>query len=120
MVTSRITSKAFMIDTLGLGNPNAVAVYVVKGARKTAVIDCGYASSYGNVMHGLRELGIEPSRVDYLIPTHMHLDHAGATGQLLRHMLRARVIAHEKAVPHLIAPTKLMVIGRASRRDKAL
>lgn len=108
MVSSRITNRTFMIDTVGLGNPNTVAVYVVKGARKTAVIDCGYASSYGNVMQSLRQLGIEPSRVDYLIPTHVHLDHAGATGHLLRHMPRAKVIAHERAIPHLVDPTKLV------------
>jgi len=108
MVTSRISNRAFLIDTVGVGNPNTVAVYVVKGSRRTAVIDCGYASSYGNVMQGLRELGIEPSRVDYLIPTHVHLDHAGAAGHLLRYMPRAKVIAHEKAVPHLVDPTKLV------------
>jgi glyoxylase-like metal-dependent hydrolase (beta-lactamase superfamily II) len=108
MVTSKITNKVFMIDTVGLGNPNTVAVYVVKGGRKTAVIDCGYASSYGNVMQGLRQLGIEPSRVDYLIPTHVHLDHAGAAGHLLMHMPRAKVVAHERAVPHLVDPTKLV------------
>jgi glyoxylase-like metal-dependent hydrolase (beta-lactamase superfamily II) len=108
MVASRITGRVFMIDTVGLGNSNTVAVYVVKGGRRTAVIDCGYASSYGNVMQGLRQLGIEPSRVDYLIPTHVHLDHAGAAGHLLRYMPRAKVIAHEKAVPHLVDPTKLV------------
>ena len=108
MVSSRITRRAFMIDTVGLGNSSTVAVYVVKGARRTAVIDCGYASTYGNVMQGLRELGVEPSRVDYLIPTHLHLDHAGAAGHLLRYMPRARVIAHERAVPHLVDPTKLL------------
>jgi glyoxylase-like metal-dependent hydrolase (beta-lactamase superfamily II) len=108
MVVSKITSRAFMVDTVGLGNANTVAVYVVKGSRKTAVIDCGYASSYGNVMQGLRQLGIEPSRVDYLIPTHVHLDHAGAAGHLVRHMPRAKVIAHERAVPHLVDPTKLV------------
>ena len=108
MVTSRITSRAYMIDTVGLGNPNTVAVYVVKGSRKTAVIDCGYASSYGNVMQGLRQLGVEPSRVDYLIPTHVHLDHAGAAGHLVRHMPRAKVIAHERAAPHLVDPTRLV------------
>ena len=108
MVTSKITGRAFMIDTVGLGNSNMVAVYVVKGARRTAVIDCGYASSYGNVMQGLRQLGIEPSRVDYLIPTHVHLDHAGAAGHLIRYMPRARVIAHERAVPHLVDPTRLV------------
>jgi glyoxylase-like metal-dependent hydrolase (beta-lactamase superfamily II) len=113
MVTSRITKRAFMIDTVGLGNPSTVAVYVIKGGRKTAVIDCGYASSYGNVMQGLRQLGIEPSRVDYLIPTHVHLDHAGAAGHLVRHMPRAKVIAHERAVPHLVDPTKLVESARS-------
>lgn len=108
MAPSRITNKAFMIDTVGMGNSNTVAVYVVKGGRRTAVIDCGFASTYGNVMQGLRQLGIEPSRVDYLIPTHLHLDHAGAAGHLVRYMPRARVIAHERAVPHLIDPTKLV------------
>lgn len=108
MASSRITRRAFMIDTVGMGNPSTIAVYVVRGGRRTAVIDCGYASTYGNVMQGLRELGVEPSRVDYLIPTHLHLDHAGATGHLLRHMPRARVIAHERAVPHLVDPTKLV------------
>lgn len=108
MATSRITNRAFIIDTVGMGNSNTVAVYVVKGARRTAVIDCGFASTYGNVMQGLRQLGIEPSRVDYLIPTHLHLDHAGAAGHLVRYMPRARVIAHEKAVPHLVDPTKLV------------
>jgi glyoxylase-like metal-dependent hydrolase (beta-lactamase superfamily II) len=118
MVTSRITGRAFMIDTMGLGNSSTVAVYVVKGGRRTAVIDCGYASSYGNVMQGLRQLGIEPSKVDYLIPTHVHLDHAGATGHLLRHMPRARVIAHEKAVPHLVDPTRLIESATSLFGDK--
>jgi len=108
MVSSRITPRAFIIDTVGMGSSSTVAVYVVRGGRRTAVIDCGYASTYGNVMQGLRELGIEPSRVDYLIPTHLHLDHAGATGHLLRYMPRARVIAHERAVPHLVDPTRLV------------
>lgn len=108
MVSSRITSRAFIIDTLGLGNSSTIAVYVVKGGRKTAVIDCGYASSYGNVMQGLRQVGVEPARVDYLIPTHVHLDHAGAAGHLIRYMPRAKVIAHERAVPHLVDPTRLV------------
>ncbi len=108
MASSKVTDRTYMIDTLGVGNPNTIAVYVVKGGTKTAVIDCGHASSYGNVLEGLRELGIAPSEVDYLIPTHVHLDHAGAAGHLLRRMRRAKVIAHERAVPHLIDPTRLI------------
>jgi glyoxylase-like metal-dependent hydrolase (beta-lactamase superfamily II) len=108
MATTRISGRASTIDTVGLGNPGTVAVYVVKGSRKTAVIDCGYASSYGNVLQGLRELKVEPSRVDYLIPTHVHLDHAGAAGHLIRYMPRAKVVAHERAAPHLVDPTRLV------------
>ena len=108
MVSSRITQRAFLVDSLGLGNPGTVAVYVVKGPSKTAVIDCGYASSYENVLQGLRDLGVDASSVDYLIPTHVHLDHAGGAGHLLRHMPRAKVIAHDRAVPHLVDPKRLV------------
>ena len=108
MVYSKVAERTYMIDTIGAGAPGTVAVYVVKGARKTALIDCGFASTYGNVMQGLRQIGIEPSRVDYVIPTHAHLDHAGATGQLLMHMPKATVVAHERTVPHLVDPAKLI------------
>ena len=120
MAYSRITRKAFMIDTVGLGNPSTVAVYVVKGARKIALIDCGYASSYGNVLQGLRKLGIEPSSVDYIVPTHVHLDHAGAAGHLLRYMSRAKVIAHERAVPHLVDPAKVFESAKSVFGEKLI
>jgi glyoxylase-like metal-dependent hydrolase (beta-lactamase superfamily II) len=96
-----------MIDTMALGQPNTVAVYVLKGA-KTALIDCGYASSYETVLAGLASVGVSPSDVDYIIPTHVHLDHGGAAGHLLKRMPRATVLAQEKGVPHLIDPTRLV------------
>lgn len=107
-----------MIDTIGAGAPMTVAVYVVKGGRKTALIDCGFASSHGNVLQGLRQIGVEPSKVDYLIPTHVHLDHAGATGHLLKHMPRATVIAHERAAPHLVDPAKLVASATSMFGEK--
>lgn len=81
-------------------------------------MDCGYASSYQNVLAGLAEAGVMPTDVRYLIPTHVHLDHAGAAGRLLKEMPNADVIAHEKSTPHLIDPTRLiesstMVFGKA-------
>ncbi len=84
-----------------------MAVYLIKGSRVT-MVDCGYASSYGTVLQGLSEMGIGPSEVRYLIPTHVHLDHAGAAGYLLRKMPNAQVVAHEKAVPHLVEPSRLI------------
>ena len=96
-----------MVDTVALGRPGSVAAYVLKGS-KVALVDCGYATSSGTVLEGLRELGITPSEVDYVVPTHVHLDHAGGAGELIRHMPRAKVIAQERGVPHLVDPTRLI------------
>jgi len=107
MAVSRVGAKVSLIDTIGVGQPSSIAVYAVRG-EKTALIDCGHASSYENVLRGLEGLGIMPSDVDYLVPTHVHLDHGGATGHLLRKMKNARVLAHERGVPHLVDPTRLV------------
>ncbi len=107
VTVSRVSDRVFMIDTLALGKPGAVAAYVLKGS-KTALVDCGYATSAMTVLEGLRELSLSPSDVDYVIPTHVHLDHAGSAGEIIKHMPRAKVIAHERGVPHLIDPTRLI------------
>jgi glyoxylase-like metal-dependent hydrolase (beta-lactamase superfamily II) len=106
-VASRVTDSVFLIDTVALGSRKTVAAYVLKGS-KIALVDCGYASSAETVLGGLLELGIPPSEVDYLVPTHVHLDHAGAAGYLLPHMPKAKVIAQERGVPHLVDPTRLI------------
>jgi len=84
-----------------------VSAYLVKGPKPT-LVDCGYASSYENVLAGLAEAGVMPTDVRYIIPTHVHLDHAGATGRLIREMPNAEVVAHEKGAPHLVDPTRLI------------
>ena len=109
-----------MLDTYALGQPGTVSAYLVKGP-KPALIDCGYATSYENVLGGLAEAGVMPTDIRYLIPTHVHLDHAGAAGRLLKGMPNAEVIAHERGVPHLIDPTRLIesstkVFGEAIMR----
>jgi glyoxylase-like metal-dependent hydrolase (beta-lactamase superfamily II) len=96
-----------MLDTHALGLPGTVSAYLVKGPKPT-LVDCGYASSYKNVLAGLAEVGVMPSEVRYLIPTHVHLDHAGAAGRLVREMPNVEVIAHERGVPHLVDPKRLI------------
>jgi len=96
-----------MLDTYALGQPGTVGAYLVKGP-KPALVDCGYATSYESVLKGLAEAGVMPSDVRYLIPTHVHLDHGGAAGRLIKEMPNAEVMAHERGVPHLIDPTRLI------------
>jgi len=107
MYATKVSDRVYMLDTFAWGQPGAVSVYLIRGP-KPALVDCGYASSYENVLRGLSEVGMTPNDVRYLIPTHVHLDHAGATGRLLKEMPNAEVLAHERAAPHLIDPTRLI------------
>jgi glyoxylase-like metal-dependent hydrolase (beta-lactamase superfamily II) len=116
LYATKVSERVYLLDTYALGQAGTVGAYLVKGPRPT-LIDCGYASSYGNVLAGMAEVGVMPTDVRYLIPTHVHLDHAGAAGRLLREMPNADVIAHERSTPHLVDPTRLvesstMVFGK--------
>ncbi|MDG6957233.1 MAG: MBL fold metallo-hydrolase [Nitrososphaerota archaeon] len=103
----KVSERVYLLDTYALGIPGTVGAYLLKGP-KPALIDCGYATSHESVLKGLAEVGVMPSDVRYVIPTHVHLDHAGAAGRLLREMPNAEVIAHERGVPHLVDPAKLI------------
>jgi len=117
MYATKVSERVYLLDTYALGQPGTVCAYLVKGPKPT-LVDCGYASSYQTVLAGLAEAGVMPTDVRYLVPTHVHLDHAGAAGRLLKEMPNAEVIAHERSVPHLIDPARLVesstkVFGKA-------
>ena len=107
MYATKVSDRVYMLDTYALGQPGTVSAYLVKGP-KPMLVDCGYASSYENVLRGLAEVGVMPSDMRYVVPTHVHLDHAGATGSLIKEMPNAEVLAHERGVPHLVDPTRLV------------
>jgi len=86
------------IDLLHLGRPHVIAAYEVQGV----VIDPGPESCLENL---LAELTEEPRA---LLLTHIHLDHAGATGALCRRYPQLTVYVHERGAPHLVDPEKLL------------
>lgn len=78
------------------------------------VVDVGPANSVSYLTRALSEMGI--TRIDYVLLTHIHVDHAGGLGKFLEHYPMARVVCHEKGTRHLINPSKLwegtqMVLG---------
>ncbi|BAJ50894.1 metallo-beta-lactamase protein [Candidatus Caldarchaeum subterraneum] len=101
----RVSEKVYLIDTRALGFEKIVACYLVMG-RKTALVDAGYSSTADVVINALKEMGV--TRLDYIIPTHVHLDHSGAVWRLAEHFKEAEVIAHQRAVKHLVDPSKLV------------
>ena len=81
-----------------------VAAYLVR-AKESALIDMGYASSAKTVLKDLERSGF--AKVDYLLPTHMHLDHSGACGTLASSFGGATIRVHPKGERHLIDPGEL-------------
>ena len=97
-------TNAIVIDTKMHGFEGITGAFVVRG-EKTALVETGPKTSAEHVLHGLAENGIET--VDWIVLTHIHLDHAGAAGTLLRRFPEARVAVHGVGAPHLVDPAKL-------------
>lgn len=95
-----------MIDTLALGRPGVVAAYIILG-KEHALIDMGYASSAPTVLVDIKESEIEGEGIDYLLPTHVHLDHSGACGGLAETFVGASIRVHPKGERHLVDPSRL-------------
>ena len=102
---SKVAENIYVIDTGGLGFDRTIACYLVVDDKK-ALIDTGYARGIDRILTTLKELGV--GRLDYIIPTHAHLDHFGATGQLSRIFPEAKILAHGKAAKHIIDPSRVI------------
>lgn len=89
---------------------------IVRGGR-AAFVDCGANSSVPNLLSALEEYEINPAAVDYLLLTHIHLDHAGGAGTLIEKLPNATVVVHPRGAPHLSAPEKLEAGTRATYGD---
>jgi glyoxylase-like metal-dependent hydrolase (beta-lactamase superfamily II) len=103
-----LASGLSWVDLLFLGRPHAVATAVVRDAGGLALIDPGPASCLDTLDLGLQAQGLRLSDVTDLLLTHIHLDHAGATGTLVRRHPHIRVVVHERGAPHMADPAKLI------------
>lgn len=95
------------IDT-GFHRPRFDAAYLVVENGRGAFIDSGTSHSVPRLLEATREAGLAPEQIDWLILTHVHLDHAGGAGALLQHLPRARVVVHPRGAPHMIDPARLI------------
>jgi glyoxylase-like metal-dependent hydrolase (beta-lactamase superfamily II) len=103
-----LASGLSYIDLNFLGVPRVIATVVMQGAGGVALIDPGPSSTLPALRSGLAEAGIAMRDVTALLLTHIHLDHAGATGTLVHENPALRVYLHEKGARHMAAPEKLL------------
>lgn len=106
MHTKKIGQNLYAIDLETGGLANLICSYVIKG-KKTVLVESGPTNSIPNLLSGLKELDISLQDVRYVALTHIHLDHGGGAGTLLKSLPKAKVIVHPKGMPHLIDPEKL-------------
>ncbi|RLI04946.1 hypothetical protein DRO26_03655 [Candidatus Bathyarchaeota archaeon] len=83
-----------------------IASYIVLG-EKVAIIETGPRCSVEGILEALDKIGVGLEEVDYVAVSHIHLDHAGGVGTLLKKLPNAKLVVHEKGVFHMSNPTKL-------------
>lgn len=103
-----LASGLSYVDLDFLGVPRVIATAVLHGPGGVALVDPGPSSTLPALRAGLEHAGIAFEDVTALLLTHIHLDHAGAAGTLVRAHPRLRVYVHEKGAPHLVNPEKLL------------
>ena len=96
------------VDLSFLGRPEIIATAVFQSAAGVALLDPGPSTTLENLRGRLRRKGIAFGDVRQVLLTHIHLDHAGATGTLLRENPAIEVFVHERGAPHLVDPSKLL------------
>jgi len=96
------------VDLLFLGRPDIIATAILRGADGVALIDPGPSTTIETLRLSLKHKGIALADVRQLLLTHIHLDHAGATGTLVRENPAIEVVVHERGAPHMADPAKLL------------
>ncbi len=92
--------------------PGYASVHVIERGGKVALVDTGTNASAPHVLAALAALGIARSQVEMVFVTHVHLDHAGGAGVLMAQLPHARAVAHPRAAPHLVDPSRLIAASR--------
>ena len=104
----RLAAGVSYCDLQFQSRPRIVAAALVHGPGGAAIVDPGPSSTLPALQGALAASGLSMRDVTALLLTHIHLDHAGATGTLVRENPGLRVYVHERGAPHLIDPSKLL------------
>jgi glyoxylase-like metal-dependent hydrolase (beta-lactamase superfamily II) len=91
-----------------MGRPHTIGTALLESDGHRAIIDPGPGSTLETLRRQLQARGVGVADLDAILLTHIHMDHAGATGALLRENPRLAVYVHSKGAPHMVDPTKLM------------
>lgn len=112
----KLDDRIYLIDGFDLDTENRTGTYVIDEEELT-LVETGPSPSVKYVKKGLESLGFTLDQVRYIIVTHIHLDHSGGAGLLIRECPNAKVVVHPRGAQHLIEPRKLAAGARAIYGD---
>jgi glyoxylase-like metal-dependent hydrolase (beta-lactamase superfamily II) len=101
-------NKTTVLDTNWVGHPRSIAAALLESEDHRAIIDPGPESTLATLREQLRTHGLAIADLDAILLTHIHLDHAGASGALVRENPGLSVYVHASGARHLADPTKLL------------
>jgi glyoxylase-like metal-dependent hydrolase (beta-lactamase superfamily II) len=97
-----------VLDLNWMGRPHSIGAVLLESRGHYAILDPGPASTLETLRAELQSRGLSVSDLNAILLTHIHLDHAGASGSLLRENPNLRVFVHSKGAAHLADPSKLL------------
>jgi len=104
--TEHLGYGIYCIDS-GLGRPGLAASYLIVEGGEAAIIETGTHKCVDTILAAVDHLGVSRDSIRYIIPTHVHLDHAGGAGGLMERLPKAELIIHPLGARHMIEPAKL-------------
>jgi len=116
---NEVAENIYLIDEQLYSIPKFGCVYLLNEEKK-ALIESGPATSVNAVLDGIRKVGVRPEDIAYIIVTHIHLDHAGGAGVLIKDMPQAQVLVHHRGARHLVNPAKLVSSVVEAQGEKAM
>ncbi len=99
-------SGIFCIEAM-YQRPGLAACYLLHEGDAAVLIDTGTSHTVPTIMELLDKQGLQPEQVRYVMPTHVHLDHAGGVGELMQQLPEAHLVIHPYGARHMIDPAKL-------------
>lgn len=114
-----VAENIYLIDNQIYSLMGWGSIYLINEDKK-ALIDTGTATCAGIVLDGIKGVGVRPEDIDYLIVTHIHIDHAGGAGVLIQNMPKAQVLVHHKGAKHLVNPSKLVSSAIEAQGEEAM
>ncbi len=107
MISSKIDSHLYLIplDQNMIGFRDFISAWLYKNDEITFLVDPGPQNSTNQLIDALKEINVQ--QIDYILLTHIHIDHAGGTGEILKYFPEAKIVCHPKAIEHMTSPEKL-------------